>query len=83
MIAFAIYDTMQYVKCDVQTVGFGVQASAAAFCISSGAKGKRFLLPHATVMIHKPSCRYTWSRQRYGNNLMKATVKETPQRNTC
>ena len=53
--AFAIYDTMHYVKCDVQTVGIGVQASAAAFLLSSGAKGKRFLLPHATVMIHQPS----------------------------
>jgi ATP-dependent Clp protease protease subunit len=53
--AFAIYDTMQYVKCDVQTVGIGVQASAAAFLLSSGTKGKRFLLPHATVMIHQPS----------------------------
>jgi len=53
--AFAIYDTMQYVKCDIQTVGIGVQASAAAFLLSSGAKGKRFLLPHATVMIHQPS----------------------------
>jgi ATP-dependent Clp protease, protease subunit len=53
--AFAIYDTMQYVKCDVQTVGIGVQASAAAFLLSSGAKDKRFILPHATVMIHQPS----------------------------
>lgn len=53
--AFAIYDTMKYVKCDVQTVGIGVQASAAAFLLSSGTKGKRFLLPHATVMIHQPS----------------------------
>lgn len=53
--AFAIYDTMQYVTCDIQTVGIGVQASAAAFLLSSGAKGKRFLLPHATVMIHQPS----------------------------
>lgn len=53
--ALAIYDTMQYVKSDVQTVGIGVQASAAAFLLSSGAKGKRFLLPHATVMIHQPS----------------------------
>lgn len=52
--AFAIYDTMQYVKCDIQTVGVGVQASAAAFLLSSGAKGKRMLLPHATVMIHQP-----------------------------
>lgn len=53
--AFAIYDTMQYVKCDIQTVGIGVQASAAAFLLSSGTKGKRFLLPHATVMVHQPS----------------------------
>lgn len=53
--ALAIYDTMQYVKSDVQTVGIGVQASAAAFLLSSGKKGKRFILPHATVMIHQPS----------------------------
>ncbi|MBI3624246.1 ATP-dependent Clp protease proteolytic subunit [Candidatus Saccharibacteria bacterium] len=53
--ALAIYDTMQYLKADIQTVGIGVQASAAAFLLSSGTKGKRFLLPHATVMIHQPS----------------------------
>ncbi len=53
--AMAIYDTMQFVKSDIQTVGIGMQASAAAFLLSSGAKGKRFLLPHATVMIHQPS----------------------------
>lgn len=53
--ALAIYDTMQYVMPDIQTVGIGVQASAAAFLLSSGAKGKRFLLPHSTVMIHQPS----------------------------
>ncbi len=53
--ALAIYDTMNFVKADVQTVGIGVQASAAAFLLSSGAKGKRFLLPHSTVMIHQPS----------------------------
>jgi ATP-dependent Clp protease protease subunit len=53
--ALAIYDTMQYVTNDVQTVGIGVQASAAAFLLSSGTKGKRFLLPHSTVMIHQPS----------------------------
>lgn len=53
--AFAIYDTMQFVKSDIQTVGVGVQASAAAFLLSSGSKGKRLLLPHATVMIHQPS----------------------------
>lgn len=53
--ALAIYDTIQYITNDVQTVGIGVQASAAAFLLSSGTKGKRFLLPHATVMIHQPS----------------------------
>ena len=53
--AMAIYDTMQFVKSDIQTVGIGMQASAAAFLLSSGAKGKRYLLPHATVMIHQPS----------------------------
>jgi ATP-dependent Clp protease, protease subunit len=53
--ALAIYDTMQYVSNDIQTVGIGVQASAAAFLLSSGTKGKRFILPNATVMIHQPS----------------------------
>jgi ATP-dependent Clp protease protease subunit len=53
--ALAIYDTMQYVKADIQTVGIGVQASAAAVLLSSGTKGKRFLLPNSTVMIHQPS----------------------------
>lgn len=53
--ALAIYDTMQYITNDVQTVGIGMQASAAAFLLSSGAKGKRFALPNATVMIHQPS----------------------------
>jgi ATP-dependent Clp protease protease subunit len=52
---FAVYDTMKFVKCDIQTVGIGIQASAAAFLLSSGTKGKRMLLPHATVMIHQPS----------------------------
>ena len=53
--AFAIYDTMKFVKSDIQTVGVGVQASAAALLLSSGTKGKRMLLPHSTVMIHQPS----------------------------
>jgi len=51
----AIYDTMNFVKCDVQTVGIGLQASMGAFLLSSGAKGKRFMLPHAKTMIHQPS----------------------------
>lgn len=53
--ALAIYDTMNFVKSDIKTVGIGVQASAAAFLLSSGTKGKRMLLPHATVMVHQPS----------------------------
>lgn len=53
--ALAIYDTIQYVTNDVQTVGIGVQASAAAFLLSSGTKGKRFALPNSTIMIHQPS----------------------------
>jgi ATP-dependent Clp protease protease subunit len=53
--ALAIYDTMQFVTNDVQTVGIGVQASAAAFLLSSGTKGKRYILPNSTVMIHQPS----------------------------
>ncbi|MDQ3159264.1 MAG: ATP-dependent Clp protease proteolytic subunit [bacterium] len=53
--ALAIYDTMEHIKCDIETVGIGVQASAAAFLLSSGAKGKRYILPHSTVMIHQPS----------------------------
>jgi ATP-dependent Clp protease protease subunit len=52
---FAIYDTMQYISPDVQTIGIGVQASMGAFLLSSGAKGKRFILPNSRVMIHQPS----------------------------
>ncbi len=52
---FAIYDTMQYIAPDVQTIGIGVQASMGAFLLSSGAKGKRFVLPNSRIMIHQPS----------------------------
>lgn len=51
----AIYDTMNLIKPDVATYGIGLQASMGAFLLSSGAKGKRFTLPHAKVMIHQPS----------------------------
>ncbi|MCB9820043.1 ATP-dependent Clp protease proteolytic subunit [Candidatus Nomurabacteria bacterium] len=51
----AIYDTMQFIKPDVATYGIGLQASMGAFLLSSGAKGKRFLLPNSRVMIHQPS----------------------------
>jgi len=52
---FAIYDTIQYITPDVQTIGIGVQASMGAFLLSSGTKGKRSLLPNSRVMIHQPS----------------------------
>lgn len=51
----AIYDTMQYIKCDVSTICIGMAASMGAFLLSSGAKGKRFALPNSEVMIHQPS----------------------------
>jgi len=50
----AIYDTMQYIKCDVSTVCIGMAASMGAFLLAGGAKGKRFALPNAEVMIHQP-----------------------------
>jgi len=52
---FAIYDTMQYIKSDVQTICIGLAASMGAFLLSSGTKGKRIALPNAEVMIHQPS----------------------------
>ena len=51
----AIYDTMQYIKCDVSTICVGMAASMGAFLLSSGTKGKRIALPNAEVMIHQPS----------------------------
>lgn len=51
---FAIYDTMRYIKCDVSTICMGMAASMGAFLLSSGTKGKRYVLPNAEVMIHQP-----------------------------
>jgi len=51
---FAIYDTMQYIKCDVSTICIGMAASMGAFLLSAGAKGKRIALPNAEIMIHQP-----------------------------
>ena len=51
---FAIYDTMNYIKCDVSTICIGMAASMGAFLLSSGAKGKRFALPNSEIMIHQP-----------------------------
>ena len=52
---FAIYDTMQYIKCDVSTICIGMAASMGAFLLSGGAKGKRLALPNSQIMIHQPS----------------------------
>lgn len=52
---FAVYDTMQYVKCDVSTICFGLAASFGAFLLAGGTKGKRLALPHAEIMIHQPA----------------------------
>lgn len=51
----AIYDTMQYIKCDVSTICMGMAASMGAFLLSGGTKGKRMALPNSTIMIHQPS----------------------------
>ncbi|MBQ3380071.1 MAG: ATP-dependent Clp endopeptidase proteolytic subunit ClpP [Clostridia bacterium] len=51
---FAIYDTMQYIKCDVSTICIGMAASMGAFLLAAGAKGKRFALPNSEIMIHQP-----------------------------
>ena len=51
----AIYDTMQYIKCDVSTICIGLAASLGAFLLAGGAKGKRYALPNAEIMIHQPS----------------------------
>ena len=51
----AIYDTMKYIKCDVSTICLGKAASMGAFLLAGGTKGKRFTLPHSTIMIHQPS----------------------------
>lgn len=52
---FAIYDTMNYIKCDVSTICMGMAASMGAFLLSGGAKGKRYALPNSSIMIHQPS----------------------------
>ena len=51
----SIFDTMQYIKCDVSTICMGMAASMGAFLLAAGAKGKRYTLPNSTIMIHQPS----------------------------
>ena len=55
MVTAAIYDTMQYIKCDVSTICIGLAASMGAFLLAGGTKGKRFALPNSEIMIHQPS----------------------------
>lgn len=62
----AIYDTMQYIKCDVSTICIGMAASMGAFLLSSGAKGKRLALPNAEIMIHQLR-RHSGTDHRYGH----------------
>ncbi len=76
----AIYDTMNYIKCDVSTICVGMAASMGAFLLSSGAKGKRFALPNAEIMIHQPLIGGGLSGQQtdisiYAKNLEKTREK--------
>ena len=75
----AIYDTMKYIKCDVSTICIGAASSAAAFILAAGAKGKRFALPHARIMLHQVSAgasghiedmKIQYTEAEYANNLM-------------
>ncbi|HSW78540.1 MAG TPA: ATP-dependent Clp protease proteolytic subunit [Candidatus Babeliales bacterium] len=69
----AIIDTMNYVKCDIQTVGVGMQASMGAVLLSNGTKGKRLILPNSKVMIHQP---WTSGRERSSVTEMEITLRE-------
>ena len=74
----AIYDTMNYIKCDVSTICIGMAASMGAFLLSSGAKGKRLALPNAEVMIHQPSGGAKWQAteiQIVAENILKTKKK--------
>ena len=67
----AIYDTMNYIKCDVSTICIGMAASMGAFLLSAGAKGKRFALPNAEIMIHQPLRRHAGPGHGYGRSTLK------------
>lgn len=64
----AIYDTMNYVKCDVSTICIGMAASMGAFLLSSGAKGKRLALPNSEIMIHQPLGGHAGTGDRYSHS---------------
>ena len=77
---FAIYDTMQYIKCDVSTICIGMAASMGAFLLSAGAKGKRLALPNSEIMIHQPSggsqgsaATFRFRRSRYSKSRKGST----------
>lgn len=61
----AIYDTMQFIKCDVSTICMGIAASMGAFLLAGGTPGKRLALPHSTIMIHQPSGGHRDRQQRF------------------
>ena len=69
----AIIDTMNYVKCDIQTVGVGMQASMGAVLLANGTKGKRLILPNSKVMVHQP---WSMGRDRASVTEMEITLKE-------
>ena len=80
----AIYDTMQYVRCDVQTICMGQAASMGAFLLAAGAKGKRFSLPHARILIHQPLGGFqgqaTAGRRTASNSSPRRSVSDRPCR---
>ena len=77
---FAIYDTMQYIKCDVSTICMGMAASMGAFLLSGGAKGKRFALPNAEIMIHQPMGGSGERTQQTDFEILATEMKKTRDR---
>ena len=75
----AIYDTMQYIKCDVSTICVGMAASMGAFLLSCGAKGKRIALPNAEVMIHQPSAGTQGKVKQRINKILADNTGKTPE----
>ena len=72
---FAIYDTMNYIKCDVSTICIGMAASMGAFLLSGGAKGKRFALPNSQIMIHQPKPHILKTKRKINEILAANTGK--------
>ncbi|HAB61460.1 MAG TPA: ATP-dependent Clp protease proteolytic subunit, partial [Lachnospiraceae bacterium] len=76
----AIYDTMNYLKCDVSTICIGVAASMGAFLLAGGAKGKRFALPNAEILIHQPSGGINGPAQATDINIVAKHILDTKER---